>query len=99
MNRRASPATKRYIPPRRATAGDRQQCSALRQHGGDEREHAPRLGERQRLAVLRLAAFGIELVGMGCNIAEQVKLPGREPVVPQETPPPVTPAKRSPRPT
>jgi hypothetical protein len=38
----------------------------------DERAHAARLGERQRLAVEGLAALGIEPVGMGRDVAEQV---------------------------
>ena len=40
---------------------------------GDERAHAARLGERQRLAVVGLAALGIEPVGMGRDVAEQVQ--------------------------
>ncbi len=48
---------------------------------GDEGAHAARLGERQRLAVVSLAALGIELVGMGCDVAEQVQRMGREPGV------------------
>ena len=39
---------------------------------GDERTHAPRFGERQRLAVVSLAALWIEPVGMSRDIAEQV---------------------------
>ena len=46
---------------------------------GDEGAHAARLGERQRLAVVGLAALGIEPVGMGGDVAEQVQLMGREP--------------------
>ena len=39
----------------------------------DERAHAARLGERQRLAVEGLGALGIEPVGrMGRDVAEQV---------------------------
>jgi hypothetical protein len=38
---------------------------------GDERAHAVRLGECQCLAVVDLAALGIEPVGMGRDIAEQ----------------------------
>ncbi len=48
---------------------------------GDERAHAARLGERQRLAVVGLAALGIEPVGMGRDVAEQVQRMGREPGV------------------
>ena len=46
---------------------------------GDERAHAARLGERQRLAVVGLAALGVEPVGMGRDVAEQVQRMGREP--------------------
>ena len=48
---------------------------------GDEGAHAARLGERQRLAVMGLAALGIEPVGMGRDVAEQVQRMGREPGV------------------
>ena len=48
---------------------------------GDEGAHAARLGERQRLAVVGLAALGIEPVGMGRDVAEQVQRMGREPGV------------------
>ena len=47
---------------------------------GDEGAHAARLGERQRLAVVGLAALGIEPVGMGRDVAEQVQRMGRAPV-------------------
>jgi hypothetical protein len=40
---------------------------------GDERAHAAGLGERQRLMVVGLAALGIEPVGMGGDVAEQVQ--------------------------
>src|SRR5262249_10873479 len=46
---------------------------------GDERAHAARLGEGQRLAVVGLAALGIEPVGVGRDVTEQVKRMGREP--------------------
>ena len=46
---------------------------------GDEGSHAARLGERQRLAVVGLAALGVEPVGMGRDVAEQVQRMGREP--------------------
>jgi hypothetical protein len=39
---------------------------------GDEGAHAARLGERQRLAVVSLAALGVEPVGVGCDVAQQV---------------------------
>ena len=39
---------------------------------GDERAHSARLGEGERLAVVGLAALGVEAVGMGRDIAEQV---------------------------
>ena len=48
---------------------------------GDERAHAARLGEGQRLAVVGLAALGVEPVGMGRDVAEQVQRMGREPGV------------------
>ena len=46
---------------------------------GDEGAHAEPLGERQRLAIMSLAALGIELIGVGCDIAEQVQRMGLEP--------------------
>ena len=46
---------------------------------GDEGAHATRLGERQRLAVVGLAALGIEPVGMGRDIAEQAQSMGCDP--------------------
>ena len=48
---------------------------------GDERAHAARLGQRQRFAVVGLGALGIEPVGMGRDVAEQVQRMGREPGV------------------
>src|ERR1700675_3774348 len=48
---------------------------------GDEGAHAARLGQRQRLAVVDLAAFGIEPVGMGRDIAKQMQAKDREPGV------------------
>ena len=48
---------------------------------GDEGAHAARLGERQRLAVVGLTALGIEPVGMGRDVAEQVQRMGRVPGV------------------
>src|SRR5262245_57785339 len=48
---------------------------------GDEGAHAARLGERKRLAVVDLAALGIEPVGMGCDVTEQVLRMGGEPGV------------------
>ena len=45
---------------------------------GDEGAHAARLGEGQRPAVVGLAALGIEPVGMGRDVAEQVQGMGRE---------------------
>src|SRR5262249_12520100 len=46
---------------------------------GDKRAHAARLGEGQRLAVVGLAAFGIEPVGGGRDVTEQVERMGRKP--------------------
>ena len=48
---------------------------------GSEGPHAARLGERQGLAVAGLGALGVEPVGMGRDVAEQVKRPGGEPGV------------------
>ena len=39
----------------------------------DERVHAARLGGHQRLAAMGLGALGIEPVGMGRDVAEQVQ--------------------------
>src|SRR5215831_5916418 len=44
---------------------------------GDERAHAARLGEGQRLMVVGLAALGIEPVGVGRDVTEQVERMGR----------------------
>jgi hypothetical protein len=46
---------------------------------GDERAHAARLGEGQRLAVVGLAALGIGLVGMSRDVALPVHRMGRQP--------------------
>jgi hypothetical protein len=46
---------------------------------GDERAHAAWLGERQRLLVVGLTTLGIELVGIGGDVAEKVQSLGREP--------------------
>jgi hypothetical protein len=43
---------------------------------GDEREHAARLGQGQRLAIVGRSALGIEPVGMGRDVAEQVQRVG-----------------------
>ena len=43
-----------------------------------EGTHSPWLGERQRFTVLGLAAHGVEPVGMGRDVAEQVPRMGRE---------------------
>ena len=40
---------------------------------GDERAHAQRLGEGQGLAIVGLGALGVEAVGMGRDVAEQVQ--------------------------
>src|SRR5262245_53203090 len=48
---------------------------------GNKRPHAARLRERQRLAVVGLAALCVEAVGMGRDVAEQVKRMGRKPGV------------------
>src|SRR4030095_3381131 len=48
---------------------------------GDERAHAARPGEGQRLAVVGLAARGIEPVGMGRDVSQQVESVGRVPEV------------------
>jgi hypothetical protein len=44
----------------------------------DEGAHTARLGERQRLVVVGLSTRGIETVGMGCDVAEQVQRMGGE---------------------
>src|SRR5262249_13805449 len=46
---------------------------------GDERAHAARLGEGQRLAVMGLAALGIEPGGVGRDVTYQVERVGRVP--------------------
>jgi hypothetical protein len=48
---------------------------------GDQRAHAARLGEGQRLAVVGLAALGVEPVGMSRDVAEQGLSMGRDPGV------------------
>src|SRR5215470_4356446 len=48
---------------------------------GDEGAHAARLGQRQRLAVVGLAALRVEPIGMGRDVAEQVQRMGRGPRV------------------
>jgi hypothetical protein len=45
----------------------------------DQRPHAARLGERQSPEEVGLAALGIEPVGMGRDVAEQVQRMGRVP--------------------
>ena len=45
---------------------------------GDDGPHAVQLGECQRLPVVGGAAFGIEPVGMGCDVAEQMQRMGRK---------------------
>jgi hypothetical protein len=40
---------------------------------GDEGAHATGFGQRQRLAIVGLPALGIEAVGMGRDVAEQVQ--------------------------
>jgi hypothetical protein len=45
---------------------------------GDERAHAARPGEGQRLSVVGLADGGDEPVGMAGDIAEQMQCMGRE---------------------
>ena len=45
---------------------------------GDERPHAARLGERQRLSVVDLTVLGVEPVGMGRDVGEQVQRIGSD---------------------
>ena len=45
----------------------------------NKRAHAARLGERQRLAVVSLAALGTQLLRMGRDVAEQVERMGPKP--------------------
>jgi hypothetical protein len=40
---------------------------------GDDRAHAAWLCERQRLAIVGLAALGIELIRMGRDVAEELQ--------------------------
>lgn len=47
----------------------------------DQRAHAARLGERQRLAIVDRGTLGIEPVRVGCHIREQVQGIGRESVL------------------
>src|SRR5215813_5865588 len=49
------------------------ECTEAEVAVGDERAHAPRLGEGHGLAVIALATFGIEAIGMGRDVAEQVE--------------------------
>src|SRR5262245_24085978 len=49
------------------------ECAEAEMAVGDERTHAARLGEGQGPAVVVLAAFGIEAVGMRRDVAEYVK--------------------------
>jgi hypothetical protein len=46
---------------------------------GDEGLHAEPLRQRQCLTVMSLAALGIELIGVGCDVAKQVQRMGGEP--------------------
>src|SRR5215471_18967805 len=46
---------------------------------GDEGAHAARFGQRKRLAVVGLAALGIEPLGVGRDVTEQVERVGRVP--------------------
>ena len=48
---------------------------------GDERAHAAGLGECPRLAIVGRSALGVESVGMGRDVAEQVLRMGRGPGV------------------
>src|SRR5215467_13446873 len=48
---------------------------------GDERAHAARLGERQRLTVIRLAALGIEPRRVGRDVAKQMERVSSRPAV------------------
>src|SRR5262245_54989899 len=48
----------------------------------DKRPHTAWLGERQRPAVVSRTGLGVEPVGMGCDLTEQMKRMGREPGVP-----------------
>ncbi len=46
---------------------------------GDERAHAARFGDGQRLLVMSRAALGVGPVGMGRDVTKQVWHVGREP--------------------
>src|SRR5262245_5602270 len=60
-----------------ALVGARAQLPEAEGAVGDERAHAARLGEGQRLAVVGLAALGIEAVGVGRDVTDQVEHVGR----------------------
>jgi hypothetical protein len=45
----------------------------------DERAHAARLGESQRLSVVGVCALGVESVGMAGDVSAQVERIGRLP--------------------
>ncbi len=62
-----------------ALAGSPVELAEAKVAVGEERAHAARLGEGQGLAVVGLAGLGIEPVGMGRDVAEQVQRMGREP--------------------
>src|SRR6266487_3496614 len=47
----------------------------------DKGAHIARLGERQRLSVVRLPGLSVELFGVGRDVAEQVECKRREPVL------------------
>jgi hypothetical protein len=64
------------LPPFACVSGELAEAEVA---AGDEGAHAAWLGERQRLAVVGLAALGIEPVGMGCDVAKQVQRMGAEP--------------------
>src|SRR5215472_9544964 len=55
-----------------ALARAREQLPEAQVAVGDEGAHATRFGQRKRLAVVGLAALGVEAIGMGRDCAEQV---------------------------
>ena len=57
------------LPRLLALARARSQLPEAEVAVGDERAHAARLGEGQRLAVVSLAALGIEPLGVGRDVA------------------------------
>ena len=56
-----------------ALAGAQVEFAEAKMAVGDEGPHSAWLGERQRVAIMGLSALGIESLGMGRDLAEQVQ--------------------------